>query len=253
MKNYFKKPNIFINHTNKSFSSKNNFPYLFNNKNLILNAPFAIMDKLNSELIEGFKFSYENFIRAIHEKDFPYLRNITESTLGNKLVNAIEDHKFKINLFPKDNNFKIDIDSVFLEIHYFISADRRKNKELNAVKDHDGKVAKLIQKAPLTLAESMVFYKTDKPINKVVAKYYINIKSDLILSHNDVIFQNYPEYHSIILEVECNPEDIFSMLNMSKVPGFLSKLINEKKLTSNEGYSYKIADLDKYLNGNPLI
>jgi len=239
-----------ISKVSKGFCRKDNFPYLFTNNGHKFDIAYSMSELINQDFIEGFKFSYEHFLRAIQEKDYDFLEEVTEKEFGKKLINAIQNHKYKINIFPKSDDFEISVQSLQYHIHYFISSDRKQNKSIKVERTDIKNLPIISTLFKHQMGESIFMYKTTPFFQNVVNRYVVNIKSNLILSHNDIMMdENITETHRIIFEADVPPNEIFGLLNSSRIPKTFSSFLIKK----DANVSFKIADFDGYMNGNPLV
>lgn len=245
--------------TKKYFSQQSisEFPYKFGNEDTQNN--LDPKEKFENELITGFNFAYKNLLFAISEKDEDYIKQVCEEKFGDKFIHCLNNiDKIYINSKEEeDKHIDVNVETLKTELHYLISTNRARNKAAESklnMPDKSNMLGKMLISMNEMKQGFVYLYEGKNIVDTCVVRFRIDVKSNLILSTQEIkqkISRNHYEYHYLIMEAEYkNPFQIFQYI---KDGNMIKSSVFGNLFKGSEKPQWKIADLDNYMNGNPLV
>lgn len=232
----------------KNFTSQSNktkFPYKFNNptiNSLSNDLHFIFKDEFRKDLAQA----YNAFLDILKEKDFDQIREICEKTFAEKTIEALQN----IGELNITNGSKTSIIEMVNEYHFFITSNRKLNKEKGIVLEPNFmpaafKFIPATSKMPLP----QIYKGLGAGNPRSVVRILCNVESNKILYLKDKEEPDYAKEKHFIL-FECEVDEFMDCIAVSNVdfPGFVTKLGKFR-----DHYEWKIADFDYFLNENKLI
>jgi hypothetical protein len=236
--------NRFLFRLNKNHYSEE-FPYKFNNTKK-LNKLVDIGLGISDETKEAFKFSYKNFIEAVHEKDCVYIDKICEKSFSTYLINSLESDKKALYINKiNESDIKIEIDSIGLEFHFFVTKDRELNKQLSIQESKKGTSLPFL--GNFKLSNMLVYENKTKNVRSCVVRISVDFNTNYTLCERPSNEPSNLEIHNVIFEAQFNEPTAPLALFDQRMHKILSHFISKEQL------DWSISALDLSLDQNKLI
>jgi len=215
----------------------------------------------NEEVLMKFKQFYKNFINSISKKDYTFLKKKCEKKLFLNLKKTLDEDNDKMYINDlKEEKIKINIQKIIMQLNLGASIDREFNKRLVKADEQNNIFQNLKKQVPDILVE-FAFYKLNQkeninnlPVNleNNLVRFYIDLKTNYIISRTPLKDENQFEEHSLIYEWDV--KQIVSTYKILKQHPLIKKNpILEGAMKDAEDLKIVISDFDNYLNGNKFI
>lgn len=221
-----------------------------------------MINQYNEELLKNFKHLYKNFINSITKKDYGFFERKCEKNLYLNLKKNLDEESEKMYINDlKVELLQINIEKINLQLNIGASTDREFNKKLVKAQEQNNMFENIKKQNPSILIE-FDFYKLNQKenpnnvplnLNNNLLRFFVDIKTNYIISRTPIKDDKQFENHSIIFEWETNT--IFSVFKILKENPLLkmNPIVAGMMKNKTEDFNIIISDFDKYLNGNKFI
>jgi len=215
------------------------------------------------DLAEGFGFAFKNFLAALEERDLTFLKHVCEPTLFKELeksVGQLTGSEWYVESDFTEDEVDFNMKYTSFSFIYGVNPNRQTNRPKNEYEYFN--LFNIKNGIDLHFYKPLFEFKHCLPFLRVSCLF--SCPNGVYLKNKDgsvILGQTSTSYHKIIFEGmgrTCHRNEDFeeAQRNIWKcMSNFESeeKLQMIRKIFQVENMTWKVADIDNYMNGNPYV